>query len=235
MNDTEINKLVETLNEKGYFKLHYGNVKRFNKYYNGFEELQPTQFRQHLAKEYLSQKDANEYASYIITQLDDFPLKQFKNYDNYLRLKNEKPFSLIEKDFMIKFYNQNDKLKKPDVKLRAGSLEVALQVLINNDVFYTNHKTYRQDDSQKLYQYDVSNKSFVRVNGDNIGTVIGCDSPSLSNDVLTMALKYGYTKLINILDTVAIFERTRNNEERIKDYTEDYNYINNLIESLKAK
>ena len=231
MNKSDINPLIKTLKESGYFKLHYGNIKRFNKFYGGFEELDAVQFRQHLAKEYLSQKDAIEYVYCIINRLDDFPIKQFNNYDKYLRLLQEKPFNLIEKDFINRYYNRNSNLKRIDVKLRTGALETYLQVLINHDVFYSD-VFYRSNGSGRLYQYDVSGKSFVEVNKNNIGSIIDCSNPDLSNDVLQMGLKYGCSELINIQDTVEVFNRTKSNEERLKAYQDDYEYIVKLIESF---
>ena len=153
--NNRINDVINDLTAKGYFKLSNGNVKRFNKIYGAFEELQRMQFYNFLKREYLSVNDVNEYLYYIINNLNEFPVKQFKNYDAYVGLSKNPSFKSVEDDFMTRFYTRNNNNKNPDIALQESNISNHIQILINHDVF---NKDYKD-----LYHYDIENKAFILV------------------------------------------------------------------------
>lgn len=228
MNDNEINELVETLKEKGYFREFVRNIEGNVKIYNnngGFHEIRKDELAgQLINKSYLSKKDAIEYWYAIYKKLPVFPTKQHINYDKYLEICNKETLDSVVKIFLDTPYKKNELKKREVESLSLNDKSNYIQVLINNDVFITPNR--------QLYKYDVDNKTFILVNEDNIEEIINCNDKAIAERVLNRGRQT--IELIQIYDMVSRFEQARHNDELKKNYRDDYVYIVNLFETFKT-
>lgn len=228
MNDTEINGLVETLKEKGYFREFVRNIEGNIRIYNnngGFHEIRKQEFAGQLINQgFLSQKDAYEYWYAIYIKLPVFPTKQYINYDNYLKVCNEETLDYVVRIFLDTPYKRNEMKKREVESLSLNDKSNHVQVLINNDVFITPNR--------QLYKYDVDNKTFILVNEDNIEEIINCNDKTIAEAVLNRGRQT--VELIQIYNMVSRFDLARRHDEAKKAYEKDYKYIINLFESFKT-
>ena len=223
MND-KINKISEDLKQKGYFKLgNRGEVKRWSKIYNGFETMNSFQFKEDLKEFGISEKQAIE----IKKNLPTFPNKQYQNYQDYLKCCKVPSFNKAVSNFENNIYDENStKKNKEKIVLTVNSpISSMIQFLINNDIF---------TDGEKLYKYDVVEKSFILITENNISEFIGIEN-SLTCKKIYNIMMVNETYLTNIHNSIYEFKNSKFNDSRKKQYKEDYKYISDLIESIKKE
>lgn len=223
--ENKINEIVTDLKNKGYYKTFNNDLKYFDFRIGGFHDENKAIFLNKLKKEYLSVKDSNKYFLTIIDRLDEFPNKEYKGYEKYIKYSSMPSFQKVLNEFEDKFYKKNNMQKKSDVKITANnSASNDLQILINADIF---------TDNNGLIKYDYENKLLIPVTIDNIGDFIGSDNPVICKRIYTIGNNYRYGNLINVFDSKNDFANARNTDNIKESCKADYNYIVGLIESFR--
>lgn len=235
MND-KIKEIVEDLKNKGYFKYNDSKVKRYSKYWNGFEAVEISQFLNILREYNLSSEDVNKYYSKIIFNLPVFPGKQYNNYQNYIKAGKEPSFKDVLNRFMNTQYKINQRKKVQSFKLDTGNirnidLNKIIQLLINNDIF-TDKLLIDRNMRYQLIKYDSDKEELILINKDNFTDYIGINNDYLSNIIFSKANEHP-TLLTNLDGLYYGFKKARQNDLTKKSCEDDYSYIVNLKKSFK--
>ena len=232
--DKKLENIIADLKSKGYFKYNGSNVKRYSKTYSGFEEVGLNRFGDLLFKEYkLNRNYISKYIYIIINNLNEFPSKEWWNYQEYIKASREPSFKVVLNSFLTKQYKDNQIKKVKNFKINnPNSVNVSLnhimQLLINNDIFidmcYSGYC---------FYKYDADNKDFIKITKDNFGEYTGITNKYTINILYDKAIVNSTYKLINLNGTVNKFAKAKKRELTLQNNKKDYEYIIKLKESFK--
>ena len=228
MND-KINSIAEELTKQGYFKRGNG-IDRYSKVYGGFESVSSGQFIKIVAESLTSEQAFHNWSK-IAAMLPVFPSKEWWNYQEYMRVKDEPSFKEVLNHFLKYQYKQNQKKKTEPVNLNRDPVGIGLddimQVLINNDIFVD--RVYR---GYGFFKYDIENAEFIPVTKDNFMEYIGINYKPSSDILFRKAINRPLHRLISLNGLVDGFSKARRRDLILKENKADYEYIINLRDSI---
>lgn len=232
----KIIEVIEDLKAKGYFKEDNGVIRRYNKFYNSFEQLNRQQLQQILFRQYLSMNDVSEYLFFIIDELPVFPKKEFNDYEKYIKYSKEPSFKNVLNCFLNGLYLTNQGKKTDLTSINESSrniyLDNIMQLLINNDIFTDKYPTNNLL-KHRLFKFDKDKEAFILVTVDNISNFIDVKNQDILKLIFEKASNNPTHKLTYLWGAVDDFNKAKNRDSIIENSRKSYNYIVNLIESFK--
>lgn len=231
IDENRLNAIVEELTKQGYFKYGNGGIKRYSKVYGGFEPISINIFMK-LLQDYLTSEQVFHYHSKIVYDLPAFPDKEWWNYQDYMRAKDEPSFKEVLNRFLKYQYEENQKKKTEPIDLNKNPINIRLddimQVLINNDIFVD--RVYY---GYGFFKYDIDNAAFIPVTKDNFMNYTGINSKDVADYLFRRINQSPTYKLTNLNGLVDGFSKAKKRDLILKKNKSDYEYINSLKDSIR--